>query len=55
MGGDFFREAGVLVIVLSPLESLVSHGRLTPSGILATLAVAGSCLAVGFWLGLERE
>lgn len=55
MAGDFFREAGVLVFVLSPLESLVSKGRLTTGGIVATLVVGGTCVVFGFWLGLERE
>jgi hypothetical protein len=55
MGGEFFREAGVLVTVLSPLESLVSHGRLTLAGIVVTVVVSGLCLGVGFWAGVEQE
>jgi len=50
MLGEFFREAGVLVIVLAPLESLVTHGRLTVTGTIATLLIAGflSRLAFGW-------
>ena len=53
--GEFLREAGVLLAVLSPLESLVSHGTLTATGVIATLVIAGPCLYFGLWLGLERS
>ena len=43
------------MIVLSPLESLVTHGTLTLKGATATLLIAGLCLGLGFWLGLERS
>lgn len=55
MAGEFFREAGVLVTVLSPLESLVSSGRLTLGGALATLVVSILCLGLGFLAGLEND
>jgi len=55
MAGEFFREASVLVFVLSPLESLVSSGRLTWAAVVATLLVGGACAAVGFWLGVGSE
>ena len=54
MLGEFLREAGVLVVVLAPLESLVTHGTLTVYGIVAIVVVAGPCLFVGVALGLER-
>ena len=55
MAGEFFREAGVLVTVLSPLESLVSKGRLTIAGTLATVVVSALCLGLGFVAGLEHD
>ncbi len=55
MAGDFFREACVLVFVLSPLESLVSNGQLTWPAVLATLVVGGGCAVLGFWLGVEND
>ena len=55
MGGEFCREAGVLMIVLAPMEQLVTNGRLTALQALGILVLAGSSLACGFWLGLERE
>ncbi|HEX5473501.1 MAG TPA: hypothetical protein VFX12_02470 [Vicinamibacterales bacterium] len=54
MLGEFLREAGVLVAVLAPLESLVTHGTLTIAGVVATIVVAGPCLGFGVFLGLER-
>ena len=54
MFGEFLREAGVLGAVLAPLESLVTHGSLTTTGIIAIVVVAGPCLIFGMVLGLER-
>jgi hypothetical protein len=54
MVGEFLREAGVLVIVLAPLEWLVSHGTLTLNAIAAIVVVAVPCLIAGMALGLER-
>jgi hypothetical protein len=54
MVGEFLREAGVLVIVLAPLEWLVTHGTLTLNAIVAIVVVAMPCLIVGMVLGLER-
>jgi hypothetical protein len=54
MLGEFLREAGVLVVVLAPLEFLVTHGRLTLSGVVAIVVIAGPCLILGVALGLER-
>ena len=54
MLGEFLREAGVLVVVLAPLEWLVTHGTLTVSGIVAIVVVAGPCLLLGVVMGLER-
>jgi hypothetical protein len=54
MRGEFLREAGVLVVVLAPLESLVTHGTLTLKGIVAIVVVAGPCLLAGMAFGLER-
>jgi len=55
MAGEFFRESGVLVAVLSPLEGLVSRGRLTIAWGVATLVISAVCPSLGFWLGVERE
>ena len=52
--GEFLREAAVLVAVLAPLESLVTHRALTATGIVATVVVAMPCLVLGIVLGLER-
>ena len=54
MLGEFLREAGVLVAVLAPLESLVTHGTLTVNGMVAIVVVAVPCLVMGMILGLER-
>ena len=54
MLGEFLREAGVLVAVLAPLESLVTHGMLTLKGIVAIVVLAVPCLVFGMVLGLER-
>jgi hypothetical protein len=51
MIGEFFREAGVLVGVLAPLESLVTHGTLTIRAAVAIVVVP--CLVGGILLGLE--
>jgi len=55
MGGEFLREAGVLVIVLAPLELLVTSGTLTTRQAVVTITVAGVCLTIRFWLGLEER
>ena len=55
LAGEFFREAAVLILVLSPLESLVSTGRLTVVGGVATLVIGAGSAGVGFWLGLEED
>ena len=55
MAGDFFREAAALILVLSPLESLVSSGRLTTAGAVATLVIGAGSAGVGFRLGLEED
>jgi hypothetical protein len=55
MLGEFMREAGVLIAVLAPLESLVTHGALTVKGVLAIVGVAVPCLVSGVVLGLERR
>jgi hypothetical protein len=47
-------SAGLLVAVLAPLESLVTHGRLTVHGIVAIVVVAIPCPVFGMVLGLER-
>ena len=47
------REAGVLVVVLAPLEWLVTHGSLTGPVIVAIVVVAIPCLVLGIVLGLE--
>ena len=54
MLGEFLQEAGVLVAVFAPLESLVTHGGLTLPGIVVIVVVAGPCLVLGMILGLER-
>ncbi len=54
MLGEFLREAGVLVAVLAPLESLTAHGALTLKEIVAIVVTAGPCLLLGMFLGLER-
>lgn len=54
MLGEFLREAGVLVAVLAPLESLVTNGTLTTRGIVAIVVVTVPCLVVGMILGLDR-
>jgi hypothetical protein len=54
MLGETLREAGVLVGVLAPLEALVTHGRLTVAGGVATLIVALPCLGFGIFLSLEE-
>ena len=54
MVGELLREAGVLVIVLGPLEWLVTHGTLTLHAIIAIVVVSIPCLVVGMVLGLER-
>ena len=53
--GEFMREAGVLIAVLAPLESLVTHGALTVRGGLAIVSIAVPCLVFGVVLGLERR
>ena len=55
MLGELLREAGVLVLVLAPLESLVTHGALTPRQIVVTLLIALPCIGVGVVLGLEHR
>jgi hypothetical protein len=55
MIGEVCREIGVLVLVLSPLESAVTHDRLTVKGAFATVVVAVPALFVGFWLGMEHD
>ena len=54
MVGEFLREAGVLVIVLAPLEWLVTHGTLTLNAVAAIVVIAVPCLVAGMALGLER-
>jgi hypothetical protein len=54
MLGEFLREVGVLVVVLAPLEFLVTHGTLTLNGIVAIVVVVAPCLILGMALGLER-
>lgn len=54
MVGEFRREAGVLIVVLAPLESLVTHGSLTIKGFLAIVSFSVPCLVAGVMLGLER-
>ena len=55
MLGEFMREAGVLIAVLAPLESLVTHGSLTIKGVLVIVSIAVPCLVFGVILGLERR
>lgn len=55
MLGEILREVGVLVVVLAPLESLVTHGALTPREIAVTLLIAVPCLGFGVVLGLEHR
>jgi len=50
-----FREIGVLVMVLAPLESLTSSGRLTLVGIAATLVFSIPACIAGLWLGSEHD
>ena len=54
MAGELFREVGVLVGVFAPLEMLVSYGTLTAKEMVAIVVLAGPCLALGMYLGLER-
>jgi len=54
MLGEYFREAGVLVAVLAPLEGLITRGSLTLPGIIAIVVVAVPFLLLGVVLGLER-
>ena len=55
MLGEFMREAGVLISVLAPLESFVTHGALTVRGGLAIVGIAVPCLVLGLFLGLQRN
>ena len=55
MIGEIFREVGVLVLVLFPLESVVAHDRLTLRDLSVTLIVAVPALVVGIWLGTEHD
>jgi hypothetical protein len=54
MGGEFLREAGVLVAVLAPLELLVTHGSLTARSVAVIVGIVVPCLGFGAYLGLER-
>jgi hypothetical protein len=55
MLGEILREVGVLVVVLAPLESLVTHGALTTREIVVTLLIAVPCLGFGVVLGLGHQ
>ena len=54
MLGELFREAGLLVGVLAPLEFIVTHGSLTLHQFIAIVVVTTLCLSLGVVLGLER-
>ena len=55
MLGELLREADVLVLVLAPLESLVTHGALTARQRVVTLLIALPCVGFGVVLGLEHR
>jgi hypothetical protein len=55
MIGEICREIAVLVLVLSPLESAVTHGQLTVKGVLVTVLVALPTLLIGIWFGMEHD
>ena len=54
MFGEFLREAALLVLVLGPLESLITSGSLTIRAMVVIVVVAVPCLVVGIALGVER-
>ena len=54
MLGELFREAGLLIGVLAPLEFFVTHGSLTLQQFIAIVVIAGPFLLAGLFLGLER-
>ena len=54
MLGELFREAGLFIGVLAPLEFFVTHGSLTRSQFIVIVVTTGFFVLVGLVLGLER-
>jgi hypothetical protein len=55
MVGELLREAGLLVGVLGPLESLIGGHGLTTIPFMFIVVITGLCLGVGLYLGVDND